>query len=262
MSAVRLVGSAPGSDFGRSARDYARHRPGFPRAFFDRVRAFNVGTPGQRMLDVGTGTGTLARGFAERGADVVGLDPSAPMLAEAERLAVASTLSVRWVQASAEETGQPNHAFDVVSAGQCWHWFDRARAAAEARRVLVPGGRLLIAHFSYLPEPGSVGAATEELVLRHNPAWTMAGSDGRHPRWKGDLRDAGFVDVESFEFDLAVSFTHEGWRGRFRACNGVLALPNDGIDAFDAELHALLAARFPEPVVSRHRVFGVVGTSP
>jgi hypothetical protein len=50
------------------------------------------------------------------------------------------------------------------------------------------------------------------------------------------------------------------WRGRFRACNGVLALPPEGIVAFDAELKALLEARFPEPIVSRHRVFGIVGT--
>ena len=252
----------PVVDFGRTARDYARHRPGFPPAFFDHVGGLSFGGPGQRLLDLGTGTGTLARGFAARGASVVGLDPSEKMLAEAAGLAREEGLPVDWVRATAEATALPDGAFDAVCAGQCWHWFDRARAAGECRRVLRAGGRMLIAYFSYLAEPGSVGEATEALILRRHPAWSMAGGDGRYPAWGEDLRGAGFVDLDTFEFELPVTFTHEGWRGRFRACNGVLALPAEGIAAFDAELQALLEARFPEPVVSRHRVFGIVGTCP
>lgn len=249
-------------DFGRTAKDYALHRPGFPAAFFEAVSRQGFGIPGQRVLDLGTGTGTLARGFAERAAVVVGLDASETMLAEADALARADQLTVQWLRASAEETGLPDRAFDVVCAGQCWHWFDRPRAAAECRRLLDGGGRVLIAYFSYLPEPGTVGEATEELVLRRNPTWPMARSDGRYPRWAEDLREAGFVGVETFEFDLPVSFTHDGWRGRFRACNGVLALPPEGIATFDQELRDLLEARFPEPLVSNHRVFWIVGTRP
>ena len=252
--------NTPLVDFGRTARDYARHRPGFPPAFFDHVEGRGFGRPGQHLLDLGTGTGTLARGFAERGATVVGLDPSEKMLAEAAELARAEGLSVDWLRATAEATTVPDGAFDAVCAGQCWHWFDRPRAAVECRRVLRAGGRMLIAYFSYLTEPGSVGEATEELILRLNPTWSMAGGDGRYPACAEDLRDAGFVDIDTFEFDVPVTFTHEGWRGRFRACNGVLALPAEGIVAFDAELQALLEARFPEPIVSRHRVFGIVGT--
>lgn len=250
----------PAVDFGRTATDYARHRPGFPPAFFDRLESDGLVAPGQRLLDIGTGT--LARGFAERGVSVVGLDPSARMLAEAEALARADGLSVEWVRASAEETGVSDQAFDLVSAGQCWHWFDRARAAVECRRVLRTAGRILIAYFSYLPEPGSCSEATEKLILRHNPAWSMAGSDGRYPRWSDDLHGANFVGVETFEFELPVTFSHEGWRGRFRACNGVLALAPEKMDAFDSELRRLLESRFPEPIVARHRVFAIVGTKP
>jgi SAM-dependent methyltransferase len=249
-------------DFGRTAGDYAQHRPGFPRAFFDAVGRRGFGTPGQRLLDVGTGTGTLARGFAARGSSVVGLDPSAEMLAHAAELARDEGPSIEWVCATAEASGQPDGSFDAVSAGQCWHWFDRPRAAAEVRRVLRPGGRVLIAYFSYLPEPGSVGAATEELILRYHPAWLMAGSDGRYARWADDLRDAGFAGLDLFEQDIEVAFTHESWRGRFRACNGVVALPGDRIAEFDADLAAMLAQRFPEPVISRHRVFGMAATRP
>jgi hypothetical protein len=62
-----------------------------------------------------------------------------------------------------------------------------------------------------------------------------------------------------FEFDLPIRFTHEGWRGRIRACAGVLTLPAESIAAFDADLAELLAKRFPEqPLLVEHRIFGIV----
>ena len=249
-------------DFGRAARDYARHRPGFPTAFFDHVNGLGLGIAGQRVLDLGTGTGTLACGFAERGCEVVGLDPSAEMLAEATRMAAEAGLSVRWMQGWAEATGLLDGEFDVVCAGQCWHWFDRPRAAAEAMRLLHAAGRLLIAYFSYLPLAGTIGETTEEILLRHNPTWRWAGHDGRHPEFVEELRGAGLRRPTVFEFDLPVTFTHASWRGRIRACNGVLTLPPETIAAFEADLATLLTDRFPEPMVVDHRIFGIVAEKP
>ena len=61
-------------DFGKTAEDSARHRAGFPPALFDRLQRIGIGKPGQRLLVLGTGTGTLARGFATGGCGVTGLD--------------------------------------------------------------------------------------------------------------------------------------------------------------------------------------------
>jgi SAM-dependent methyltransferase len=52
-------------------------------------------------------------------------------------------------------------SWDVVAAGQCRHWFDRPRVAAEARRLLVPGGALFLCHLNYLAPPGNACSATE-----------------------------------------------------------------------------------------------------
>jgi len=54
-------------DFGKTASDYARHRAGFPDAFFERLFSDGTVRPGQSVLDLGTGTGTVARGLALRG---------------------------------------------------------------------------------------------------------------------------------------------------------------------------------------------------
>ena len=251
-------------DFGRTATDYGRPRAGCREAFFARLFARGDVAPGRRVLDLGTGTGTVARGLARRGCEVTGLDPSEPLLEEARRLDRAAGIVVRYVVARAEDTGLPDSGFDAVTAGQCWHWFDRPRAAAEARRLLVPGGRLVIAHFDWLPLPGNVAAATEALILAHNPAWRGAGGRGIHPAWLTDAAVAGFRDIETFSFDVATPYTHEAWRGRIRASAGVAAsLPPDDVVRFDAELAALLAADFPaDPLEVPHRVWAVVAVRP
>jgi 2-polyprenyl-3-methyl-5-hydroxy-6-metoxy-1,4-benzoquinol methylase len=107
-------------DFGRAAADYARHRQGLPPAFFERIAALGCGLPGQRVLDLGTGTGLLARALAQRGCVVTGLDPSEALVAEARRLDEAASVSVQHVQAKAEATGLVDAAYDVVSAATCW----------------------------------------------------------------------------------------------------------------------------------------------
>jgi ubiquinone/menaquinone biosynthesis C-methylase UbiE len=157
-------------DFGKTASDYAQHRAGFPDRFFDRLFQDGLVTKTDRVLDVGTGTGTVARGLAQRGCAVTGLDPSRALLDQARSLDRNVGVEIHYVEAKAEQTGLPDDTFDVVIAGQCWHWFDRPKAATEARRLLAPGGRLIIAHFDWLPLPGNVVEATEKLIQVHNPA--------------------------------------------------------------------------------------------
>src|SRR6516165_6054143 len=251
-------------DFGKTAADYARHRAGFPDAFFERVLNMDAVRRGDRILDLGTGTGTLARGFAVRGCTVVGLDPSVALVEEARELDASAGVSVRYVEGRAEELPFSDASFDVVCAGQCWHWFDRPRAAAEAYRSLAQGGRLVIAHFDWIPISGNVVAATERLIERHNPQWKMGGGNGIHAYEFADAANAGVVNIESFSFDVAVGYTHEAWRGRIRASAGVAAsLTPAEVAAFDDDLAALLRREFPAGELSvPHRVWAVVSRVP
>lgn len=251
-------------DFGKTASDYGRHRAGFPEKFFERIAEHGIGSPGQKILDLGTGTGALARGFALRGAEVFGLDPSEELMDEARRLDEEADVSVEYVVGRAEETSFPDDSFDAVVAGQCWHWFERARAAREARRVLKPGGRLTIAHFDWLPLPGNVVEATESLIEEHNPEWNMGGGAGIYPAWLSDVTLAGFEGIETFSFDVGVSYSHSAWRGRIRASAGISAsLEEDEVRRFDGELGELLASRFPDdPLFVPHRVWAVVCFAP
>ncbi len=251
-------------DFGRTAGDYGSYRAGFPDALFDRLKAFGIGAPGQRLLDLGTGTGVLGRAFALRGCTVTGLDPSADLVAEARRLDQVAEVRTDYVQGRAENTGLESAAFDVVTAGQCWHWFDGPRAALEIRRVLVGGGLLVLAHFDWIPLPGNLLAATEKLIETHNPEWPYGGLRGLHDNSLPHLGAAGFHDIETFSFDVTVKYSHEGWRGRIRASAGVGAsLPPDRIAVFDADHAKMLAEHFPEdPLAVPHRCFAVICRAP
>lgn len=261
LDSVRELGTR--IDFGKTAADYARHRAGFPEQFFDRLSAIGVIRPGLTALDLGTGTGTIARGLARRSLHVTGLDKSEALMDAAKQLDAEAHVGVRYVKAAAENTGLAAGAFDVVTAGQCWHWFEREKAAAEARRVLKPGGRLVIAHFDWIALPGNMVDATENLIRAFNSEWNLWGGTGMYPQWLRDMAIAGFRQIESFTFDLDVPYSHEAWRGRIRASAGVGAsMPPEKVERFDAELAKILRERFPEPMTALHRVFAAIATAP
>ena len=251
-------------DFGRTVNDYTTHRADFPEQLFEQLAEHGFGTPGSCLLDLGTGTGAMARPFAQRGCVVTGLDPSAEMLAGAARLAEQEELNIDWVQATAERTTLPDAAFDFVSAGQCWHWFDPPVAAAEVARVLRPEGQILIAQFDWLPLKGNLVEAVEELILKYSPDWHLGGATGVYPERFVQLGEAGFRDLRSFSFDLEVPYRTEAWRGRIRASAGVGgSLTPDRVAAFDDEHASLLATRFPGELQHvPHRIFALLARAP
>jgi SAM-dependent methyltransferase len=269
MLSVAVAVRSP--DFARTASDYARHRAGFPAELLDRLNARGIARAGARVVDLGTGTGSLARLFAAHGCTVTGVDIAGPLLAQAQRLGQEAGLEIEYVETPAEATGLPDGAFDVVSAGQCWHWFDRPAAAREVARLLTDGGSVVIAHFDWLALPGNAVEATQEIILRYTPPgdpshgpWQFAHGTGVYPQWLTDLQEAGFAGIETFSFDVQVPYSHEAWVGRIRASGPIAGtLEEAGVEACSRELTAMLTARFPEdPLTIPHRVWAVTAQVP
>ena len=208
----------------------------------------------------------MALELAARGSAVVGIDISAELIATARRVAKERNLEDRthFRVARAEQTGLDTNAFDLVTAGQCWHWFDSAAAMKEAQRVLRPGGVLVIAHYSYLAEHAPVARDTEKLILEFNPSWSMAGKAGIYPELIDDVIRGGFSLVEQFCYQHDETFSHARWRGRIRTCNGVGSggLAPDEVVRFDEALGRLLSSTYPDPVLVPHRVWCVVARKP
>ena len=248
-------------DFGKTAGDYRQHRLGFPLDLFIRLKTLGIGLTGQDIVDFGTGTGALANQFARQNCRVIGLDISQPMLDEAQKIAKAENLAVTYQRASAKQTALPNQIADVVSAGQCWHWFQGIKTAQEAYRLLRRNGSLIICHVDWLPLPKTVVEATEKLILKYNPNWQFAGGNGFYGQWAEHLYIAGFIGLESFSFDLNFSYTPDNWRGRIRASSGVAAsLSADLVEKFDQEHQKILERDFLQNTLQiPHRVFAIMG---
>ncbi len=249
------------ADFGKAAHDYRQYRHGFPAEFFKRINEKGFGIKGQQVLDIGTGTGTVARGLALLGCDVEAIDPSRQMIEQAKLIDQEAGLNTHYNIGTAEETKQADHSFDLVTAGQCWHWFDAEKAIVEIKRILKPSGKLLIAHYDWIPLKGNVAFLTEELILKYNPAWPFPNGNGFYPKWVTQLSEASFNKIETFSFDVMAEYSHEAWRGRMRASAGMSAshLDPKQVQQFDEELATKLKDYFPnEPLKILHRCFVVM----
>jgi SAM-dependent methyltransferase len=259
--------TSTGLDWGRTATDYATYRQGFPETFYERLSAMGVIRAGLRVVDLGTGTGTLARNLTRKGCDVVGVDISGPMVKQARRLALAAGLGTRYVQARAEASGLASESFDVVSAGTCWHWFDRSAVAKEARRLLRPRGGILIAAMDFAERPKGIGEAVTELFRDFHNLSLEALLKIRNrmtfnwPAWLDDLTAAGFAGFECFGFECDMTYTREAFRGRIRAsAGGGAAVAADRRAEFDRRLEATIERLPADPLIVPHRVFAVTGT--
>jgi demethylmenaquinone methyltransferase/2-methoxy-6-polyprenyl-1,4-benzoquinol methylase len=127
--------------------------PRWRRAMIDAVDP----RPGQRILDVATGTGMVAFGLAARGSEVVGLDQSEQMLAGARaKLAVAPEFAsrVEFVLGQAEQLPFSDHEFDALTFTYLLRYVDDVAATmAELVRVVRPGGRIGMVEFGVPRRP-------------------------------------------------------------------------------------------------------------
>jgi len=145
-----------------------------------------------RVLEIGAGTGSQLRWYAP-GVDVTALEPDESMLERARRRASRAAAHVTLVQGRAEELPFDDASFDsVVSAFALCTVADPAAALRELRRVLVPGGTLLLLEHVHLAwEPGRA------LQTAAAPAWAAAAGGCRLDRdTVRFVHEAGFAVLE------------------------------------------------------------------
>ena len=213
--------------FGADAERYDRARPGYPSELIDWVIA---ASPGPDVLDVGAGTGIVARLFQARGCRVLGVEPD-PRMAEAARQRGLE------VEVSKIEDWDPHgRQFDTAVAGQAWHWVEPVAGAATLAKALRPGGRTVLFWNVYQPEE-KARAAFGEVFGRAgtgapvNPWTAPAGSlvEGYlrmcDKAADGMARAGGFGEPETWQLAWDRPYTRDEWLDVVPTMGGVNLIP-------------------------------------
>lgn len=241
-------------DWGKTSRDYARYRPGPPESFYKKLAALDVGLKGQHILDLGTGTGVLARQFAKQNCHVKGTDISEEQILMARSLAKEENLNIDFSVNAAESIHFPENSFDVITANQCFLYFDKNKITPLIIKLLNTKGVFVTSHFSWMPFLDPIAKASEELILQHNPQWTAHSYKGEIPPIHSGL-ESHFRLKGFFYYDEPIKFTRDSWKGRIRACRGIgAALNDDEVQLFDSEHDRLLKDLAPDEFSILHRI--------
>jgi SAM-dependent methyltransferase len=196
--------------FGTDPDRYHRTRPRYPAEL---IRDLVDETPGRDVLDVGCGTGIVARQLQTAGCRVLGVDVDARMADAARRRGVD-------VEVARFETWDPaGRTFDAVVAGQTWHWVDPVAGTAKAAEVLRPRGRLAVFWNAGDP-PAELAEAFAEVNRRRLPELpalsAVRSAVEAYERFlasaeDGIRRTTGFGEPEQRRYRWEQRYTTEDW---------------------------------------------------
>lgn len=237
-------------DWGRISEDYAKFRDIYPNEFYEKIAERGLCVGGQRVLDIGTGTGVIPRNMQRFGARWTGTDISENQIEQARRLS--EGMDIDYYALPAEKLNFADGTFDVITACQCFWYFDHEVIMPKVHRMLKPGGRLLVLYMAWLPFDDEIARKSEELVLKYSPKWSGAG-ETIHPIFIPELYFDKFELIYREEYPLNVRFTRDSWNGRMKACRGVGAsLSAEQIADWESEHRALLEKIAPPEFDIRH----------
>ena len=235
-------------DFGRTSEEYAKYRDIYPPELYDRLRELGVAADGTAWLDLGTGTGVLPKNLYNPNADITGADISAEQISFARKEAEQNGWHIRYLVSPAETTGLPDHAFDAVTAAQCFFYFDREKMREELLRLLKPGGVFIKIFMDWLPDD-PIAAESSALVRQCNPRWRSS------EKALLDITDDLFPGRVTETFYTDLPFTRESWHGRMCACRGTLASMDAATFAEWERRHLKMLSRRPERFTVKHKIY-------
>lgn len=193
-------------------------------------KAFTVSVarirPGERVLDVASGSGDLARAFAARGAEVWMSDINGPMLARGRDRLLDAGMMISATRCDAERLPFASAVFDCVSVGfGLRNMTHKDTALSEMARVLKPGGRLLVLEFSRIWKPLQKPYDVYSFQMLPWLGKQVAGDAAAYqylaesirmhpdqPALAGMLEQAGLARVEYFNLAAGAVAVHRGYK--------------------------------------------------
>jgi len=129
--------------FSDRVADYVKYRPHYPAEVFDLLESEGILVKAAAVADVGSGTGISSEPLLKRGYTVYGIEPNKEMREAAETY-LSEYKNFKSLEATAENTLLENGSVNTILAGQAFHWFDKEKSKAEFKRILKPGGHVVL----------------------------------------------------------------------------------------------------------------------
>ena len=198
--------------FNGRAENYLRYRPRYPQAIIPFLqREIGLASDWQ-VADVGSGTGFLSEPFVQLGCDVTGVEPNAAMREAGDRY-LRSRRNFRSVDGTAESSGLPGESFDLVTAGQAFHWFEPACTREEFKRILRPAGWIVLVWNSRPAAQSIVTREYESILEELNQDYQKVAEKNIRPVTIDNFLDNG-APLSQARFPNLQSYTWDQLRGR------------------------------------------------
>lgn len=150
--------------YSTAAQRYARARPYYHPVVIDRIReTIPVEWPIGRAADVACGTGQSSVALKSLAQEIIGVDSSSEMLAEAPMGS-----GIRFIKAPAEDLPFPNDYFDIITVSSAFHWLNGDQFLMEARRVLRKPGWVVVYDNAFMAEMRGEPAFGQWFRQRYN----------------------------------------------------------------------------------------------
>lgn len=242
-----IVDNGQKFDFGKTSKEYGKYRDIYPEELFERLHEIGVGKENTNWLDLGTGTGVIPRGMAKYGANIIATDISENQIKEAIELSKGID-NIKYEAVSAENIDYPENSFDVVTACQCFWYFEPEVIVPKIKSMVKPGGIFLKIYMSYL-KGDPIASESWAMVKSINYKWE--GGSGVK-----DLTTHYFDNPQMESIVVELPFTRETWHGRMMASRGVMAsMDNEMLEQFDREHMQILTEKYPEEFTVKHKIF-------
>jgi SAM-dependent methyltransferase len=234
------------SRFSDRVENYVLYRPGYPPPALAVLQDECALFPEHVIADIASGTGKWARMLLENGNAVFGVEPNEEMRQAGERL-LRNFPKFTSVAGRAEATTLADASVNFVTAAQAAHWFDRAAARREFRRILKPGGWLVLLWNERRLEATAFLRQYEQLLLTYGTDY----ADIRHERTTAEMHE--FFDPQPFEervFPMRQEFDYSGLEGRLLSSSYAPGAGHPKHEPMLAELRRIF---------NEHAVHGCVG---
>jgi SAM-dependent methyltransferase len=191
--------------FSDRVENYIKYRPDYPPEVVELMRRELNLNENSVIADIGSGTGIFTKLLLETGCTVYGVEPNKPMRAAGEDFLKAFG-RFKSVDGEAENTNLQTESVDFVTAAQAFHWFDREQTKREFRRILKPGGWIVLVWNERRLDATPFLRDYENFLLRFGIDYKQVRHDAvtseKIGGWFGeDFRLATFLNAQAVDFD-------------------------------------------------------------